>query len=175
MISFRKLTLADVHKLTDIDRSETIDILYRMHNGVLNETPAAHECPTWDEELTREMQGRFIHELQNDGVAVGAFDGELLVGFGVLAHQFRGREHDQLQIDLMFVSRRYRRQGIGTRIMNDLSVEARARGAKYLYISSTETRSAVSFYKSCGSQLADELDEELFEKEPNDIHMIKKL
>jgi hypothetical protein len=43
--------------------------------------------------------------------------------------------------------------------------------AKYLYISSMETESAVKFYRSCGSTITSEIDEELFEKEPHDIHM----
>lgn len=75
----------------------------------------------------------------------------------------------------MYVSREYRRQGIGTRILNQLSDEAKKRGAKNLYISSTETRSAVTFYKSNGSKLTNELDSELYEKEPKDIHMIKEI
>ncbi|WP_051967779.1 hypothetical protein [Brevibacillus thermoruber] len=36
---------------------------------------------------------------------------------------------------------------------------------------STETESAVKFYRSCGSTITSEIDEELFEKEPHDIHM----
>jgi len=59
--------------------------------------------------------------------------------------------------------------------MNELSKVALSRGAKYLYISSTETESAVNFYRSYGSQITNEVDKELFEKEPEDIHMIKRL
>ncbi|WP_213533735.1 hypothetical protein [Paenibacillus sp. J45TS6] len=39
------------------------------------------------------------------GAAIGSFDGERLIGFGVLAHRFRGKNQDQLQVDLMYVSR----------------------------------------------------------------------
>lgn len=108
-------------------------------------------------------------------MAYGAFDGERLVGLGVLAHQFRGEEKNQLQLDLMYVSRSYRRQGIGRQILAYLSAEARKRGAKSLYISSTETRSAVSFYQSQGSRITTDVDEELFTKEPKDVHMTKEL
>jgi ribosomal protein S18 acetylase RimI-like enzyme len=97
------------------------------------------------------------------------------VGFGVLADKFRGRENNQLQIDLMYVTREYRRQGIGRQILDLLSKVAIEKGAKYLYISSTETESAVKFYTSCGSTITSEVDEELFEKEPYDIHVLKKL
>jgi hypothetical protein len=86
-------------------------------------------------------------------MAVGAFDGDTLVGFGVLAYQWRGDHRDYGRV----------------------AEEARKRGAKYLFISSTDTRSAVSFYKSNGSQLTDDVDPELFQKEPKDIHMLLRL
>ncbi|NEZ44983.1 GNAT family N-acetyltransferase [Paenibacillus alvei] len=172
MINYQVMTEAQVEKLKEIDRSEHIDLIYEMHDGKMTEIHANHECPNWDIELLQEMEVRYVFELQNGGMAVGAFDGDTLVGFGVLAHQWRGEQRDQLQVDLMYVSRNYRRQGIGSRIMNELAEEARRRGAKHLYVSSTETRSAVSFYKSNGSQLTDEVDPELFQKEPKDIHML---
>lgn len=175
MITYQTMTHDQVKKLKEIDRSEHIDLIYEMQNGKLVEAFTNHECPNWNEDLTREIQERYLFELQNEGLAIGAFDGDILVGFGVLAHKFRGRNREQLQVDLMYVSRNYRRQGIGTQIMNELSIEARKRGARYLYISSTETRSAVSFYKRNGSQLTEELDKELFNKEPKDIHLIRKL
>ncbi|MEK3982837.1 GNAT family N-acetyltransferase [Paenibacillus sp. FSL K6-3166] len=109
------------------------------------------------------------------GTAFGAFDGDKLVGFGVLAHMIRGYDNDSLKIDLMYVTREYRRKGIGSLIMESLSTVAIEKGAKHLYISSTETESAVKFYTSHGSAITSEIDLELFEKEPNDIHMIKKL
>ncbi|TVX96294.1 GNAT family N-acetyltransferase [Cohnella terricola] len=175
MITIKTMTQDQASKLKEIDRSEHIDLIYEMHKGRVVETFKNHECSNWSEDLLKEIQERYLFELSNGGIAIGAFDGESLVGFGVLAHKFRGRNKDQLQIDLMYVTRNYRRLGIGTQIMNELSNEARKRGAEYLYISSTETKSAVSFYKQNGSQIAEEIDEELFTKEPKDIHMIRKL
>lgn len=158
-----------------IDRSETINKIYKMNDGVLEEIDAGHECPSWDDAHKAELIDRFEKELQSGGMAFGAFDGETLAGFGVLGHRLRGRNQDRLQVDLMYVSRAYRRQGIGTRIMEELSREARKRGASYLYISSTETESAVNFYRASGGHITDQVDEELFRMEPEDIHMLKKL
>ncbi|QHT59589.1 GNAT family N-acetyltransferase [Paenibacillus lycopersici] len=175
MITYQAMHQEQVGKLLEIDRSEYIDLVYEMRDGALTEIPAGHECPTWPEEAIAEIQARFLYEIQHGGLALGAFDGDRLIGFGVLAHRFRGRALNRLQIDLMFVTRDYRRQGIGRRIFGRLRDEAKSRGAEYLYISSTETRSAVSFYKSNGSALAAEVDDELFAKEPHDIHMVVKL
>lgn len=175
MITFQVLSKEQSNKLKDIDRSEAIDLIYEMKNGHLLEIQTNHECANWDEDIFKEIQERFRIELSNGGMSIGAFHDDVLVGFGVLAPTFRGENKDQLQIDLMYVSRKYRRQGIGTRIMNELSSEARRRGAKYLYISSTETRSAVTFYQSNGGQLTENADKELYEKEPMDIHMVIEL
>ncbi|MFC4306469.1 GNAT family N-acetyltransferase [Cohnella boryungensis] len=175
MITYQTMSPDQVSKLQEIDRSEHIDLIYEMNNGELIERGMNHQCPNWNEELLREIQERFLFEIDHGGTALGAFDGDRLVGFGVLAHKFRGRDKDQLQIDLMYVTSDYRRRGIGTQIMKTLSNEAFKRGARFLYISSTETRSAVSFYTHNGSRIAEEIDKELFDKEPKDIHMIKKL
>ncbi|CAH0118670.1 MULTISPECIES: GNAT family N-acetyltransferase [unclassified Paenibacillus] len=175
MIEYRYMTQEQADKLQEIDRSEYIDVIYEMRDGIVTERKAGHDCANWNETELTEIKQRYLYELQNGGLAIGAFDGNRLAGFGVLAHTFRGMNRDRLQIDLMYVSKNYRRQGIGSNILNRLAAEAKGRGAKYLYISSTETGSAVSFYKRNGSQIADEIDEELFLKEPKDIHMIKRL
>ncbi|WP_282942640.1 GNAT family N-acetyltransferase [Paenibacillus sp. RC67] len=175
MISVIQMKLDESYKIRDIDRSETIELFYKCKDGILEEIKAGHECPNWKEDNYQEIISRFEYELSNGGMAYGAFDEDKLVGFGVLAHKFRGKEHNQLQIDLMYVTREYRRQGIGRQIIGLLSKAAIEKGAKYLYISSTETESAVKFYSSCGSTVTSEIDEELFEKEPYDIHMLKKL
>ncbi|MFB9329426.1 GNAT family N-acetyltransferase [Paenibacillus aurantiacus] len=175
MITIKPMGLEDAPRIRDIDRSETIGSVYTCANGVMEETKAGHECPNWQEDDYTAIMSRFERELRSGGTAYGAYDGETLVGFGVLASTFRGKEQDQLQLDLMYVTRAYRRQGIGSRIMDALSETAIAKGAKSLYISSTETESAVKFYASRGSAPTDEVDEELFAMEPLDIHMVKRL
>ncbi|GIP39055.1 hypothetical protein J31TS4_23350 [Paenibacillus sp. J31TS4] len=175
MISITEMKLEDSYRIRDIDRSETIEMIYECLDGKLLERSLPHECPNWDEAHYREIIERYEYELRNGGTAFGAYDGETLVGFGVLAHKFRGNDNNQLQLDLMYVSRKYRRQGIGSRIFHELSQVAVEKGASQLYISSTETESAVKFYSSLGSSVTSEVDEELFRKEPHDIHMTKSL
>lgn len=172
MVTFRKMVAEESVKIKEIDRSETINLIYVQQGPDIVEVVTDLECVRWDEDQIRQLEERYHFELINGGTAVGSFDNELLVGFGVLAHNFRGANRDQLQVDLMYVSQNYRRQGIATRIIQELSWIAKRKGAKYLYISSTETESAVNFYRSCGSAAAEEIDPELFEKEPKDIHMI---
>ncbi|WP_309120667.1 GNAT family N-acetyltransferase [Paenibacillus sp.] len=174
-LRYKELKPEDAFRVAEIDRSETIERTYALTDGALTSTPARIESPSWDEKAAQEMIERFARELLAGGTAVGCFEGERLVGFGVLSGAFRGDRRDRLAVDLMYVSRSHRRRGIGTRILRELSAVAADRGAKQLYISSTETESAVCFYRKNGSVPTPEVDPELFEKEPYDIHMVIKL
>ncbi len=174
-ISYQFMTQDQVSKLREIDRSEYIDSVYEVQEGELIDSKVDYECENWDAETLAEIESRFLFELKHEGVALGAFDGNTLVGFGVLAHQRRGEHQDMLQTDLMYVSRAYRRQGIATTILDELSKVAKEKGASYLYISSTETKSAVSFYTNNGGKITNVVEQDLFTKEPEDIHLIKKL
>ncbi|QDH20429.1 GNAT family N-acetyltransferase [Saccharibacillus brassicae] len=172
---FRKMNPDDADHLGQLDRSEKIEQICRIENGQEIWTPAGHECPTWNEAQLAELRLRYIGELERGGAAIGAYSGGMLAGFGVLGHRPLGSEGDMLQVDLLYVGRPYRRRGIGRRLMELLSREASLRGAKALYISSTESRSAVGFYRSFGSEIAAEPDPELFAREPLDIHLVRKL
>jgi len=171
----REMKLEEAEKIKEIDRSEKINLIYENSDAGLKEVSTDHECPTWDTRELDQLLERFRIEITAGGIAYGAFENDCLIGFGVLGHKLRGKNKDQLQIDLMYVTRSFRRKGIGKQLMNELSKEAKNRGAKFLYISSTETESAVNFYQNCGSELTDEIDQELFDLEPNDIHMLKRL
>ena len=113
--------------------------------------------------------------MDEGGTMFGALDGERLAGVAVLGGRFRGKNRDQLQLVFMHVGNGYRRQGIGSRLMALAGELARARGARYLYISATPSQSAIGFYLSHGSELAPEVDEELLALEPEDIHLLKAL
>lgn len=175
MISYRTLTIDFSDRLSEIDRSEFIDKVYEMKEGELQQKDAKEEYPGWSNAELKEIQAQYRYELTHGGLAIGAFFKNILVGFGVLGHRFMGDDFDQLPVDLMYVSRSFRRKGIGSEILKMLGAEAKSRGAGYLYISSTETNSAVSFYHKNGSVVTRVVDALLFDKEPKDIHMVKKL
>jgi GNAT superfamily N-acetyltransferase len=175
VITIRQMYIEEAYKIGDIDRSEFIESTFKMKDGKLEQIAAGHESLSWDNAQISGLIFRFKQEVDGGGHAVGAYEGEQLIGFGLLGHKIRGVNKDQLQVDLLYVSRGCRRQGIGRRIMDELSQEARRRNAAYLYISSAETQSAVQFYRGYGGELAKEVDPELFAREPEDIHMLKKL
>lgn len=79
------------------------------------------------------------------------------------------------QLDALFVDKDHRQQGIAAHLTKLLEEQARADGHKRLYVSATESKSAVGFYTSQGFIPTQDTHPELFALEPNDIHMIKIL
>ena len=82
---------------------------------------------------------------------------------------------DMAQLDALFVDKNHRQQGIAAQLTKLLEEQAIADGHKRLYVSATESQSAVGFYTSQGFVPTLDVHPELYALEPNDIHMIKIL
>jgi predicted N-acetyltransferase YhbS len=101
----------------------------------------------------------------------GLFEGGKLIAVVILDNKFIGRRADLLQLKFLHVSSAYRGQGLGLRLFNLAVDRARAQGAKGLYISATPSENTIDFYLQRGSVVTAEPDPELFELEPEDIHL----
>ena len=94
-----------------------------------------------------------------------------MVAVIVLESRFIGRAKDQLQLKFMHVATRHRKQGLGRALFQKVVERARELGANRLYISAAPTENAVDFYLHVGCQVTREIEAELLELEPDDIHM----
>lgn len=86
-------------------------------------------------------------------------------------NEFIGRNKDQLNLTGLWVSKQYRKMGIGKALVELVKNKAREMGARKLYVSATPSQNTVKFYMNRGFRLAKEINEKLFELEPEDIHM----
>jgi GNAT superfamily N-acetyltransferase len=109
------------------------------------------------------------------GTFLGVFDGEALIGIGVVESAWVGRAGDQMQLAYLYVSHGYRGRGVGTRLFEAAAAIAREAGASALYVSATPTENTVDFYLHRGCVLAPEPDPRLLAKEPDDIHLVHPL
>jgi ribosomal protein S18 acetylase RimI-like enzyme len=165
----------EVSKIRDIDRSEQIRTGYEYTGGQLQQMEVHWDTPTWltdgGGDHTIAAQINFCRDhLQRSGRMYGAFDGEKLVGIGIIQQEIR---EGIAQLAYLHVSNQYRRKGIGVHIAEELTREAQRAGAQKMYVSATPTASAVGFYLSCGFEPVEAPIPELFELEPEDIHMMK--
>ncbi len=176
-MELKSLPVTDMDRIGEIDRSEHIDLTYAVIDGEIIASEADIDSPRWLEEGTGEhsvgeMIGFCRAHLAAGAEAIGAFDGDALVGIGIIQYEVRPQV---AQFALLHVSKEQRRNGIASLIATKIEEAAIRAGAHKLYVSATPTRSAVSFYRSRDFQLSDDPIPELLELEPEDIHMVKEL
>lgn len=176
-IEIRWMSPEEIEKIRQIDRSETIRSGYRVADGQLQEIAVEWDVPPWhtgeDGPHSMEEQVQFCRDHLGRGAWMcGAFDGERLVGIGIHTPDLRpGMD----QLAYLHVSHGYRHRGIGYKIAAEIERHALDRGATRLYVSATPSASAVGFYQKFGFKPVEKPLPELFDLEPEDIHMMKLL
>jgi len=170
-MEIRLVERKEIEKVRKISKREVVEQLYYYKNGTLIIENEFIDDPGWTlaevEEHVRDLYTVF----DLGGSLYGAFDGDKMAGIGVLGNKFIGSTKDQLQVIFLHVDADYRNQGIGTDLMKRIIERAKAQGAKKLYISATPSKNTIDFYLGLGCQLTTELIPELFELEPEDIHL----
>ncbi|MFO7881488.1 MAG: GNAT family N-acetyltransferase [Kosmotogaceae bacterium] len=169
-IHYREVSREEISKLKELDRTEYIDYIYKYDNGSLVKRPLNMTIPKWNSSKEEEFIENLTKRLDGGGKAFGAFDKEKMVGVSVLGDKTWG---NIAHLSFLHVSSEYRKQGIGRRLIELVENEAVHRGYSRLYVSATESVSTVNFYMNYGFKLAKKVIKELYEEEPNDIHLIK--
>ena len=172
--SYRWMDPDEVVRVGEIDRSERIRTGYEYRDGQLVKMDVNWDTPSFlmegESEHTVGAQIEFCRgHLQQNARMFGAFDDDKLVGLGLVTPNIRP---GIAQLAYLHVSNAYRRLGIGARITQELIEEAIRWGAKKVYVSAMPSGSAVGFYRSQGFEPVDTPIPELFDLEPEDIHMM---
>ena len=170
----RRLSAEDVSLVAAIDRSEHVDVQYRVIGGQLQQVPPVMtEIPAWDptgsgpHSVAAEIE--FCRSIvARGGVLLGAFDAQRTVGLAIVHPSF---EPLLAWLAFLHVSRPHRRRGTA-QALRDAAIEIPAvAGAESIYVSATPTESAVGFYLRQGCRLARPVYADLFAAEPEDIHL----
>lgn len=176
VVNVRRLEASDVALVASIDRSEHVEVQYRMENGRLVEVPALiADIPAWDPDDSGQnsvaSHMAFYASVVADGAALfGAFDDDGdLMGLASVHPTF---EPGLAWLAALHVSRIHRRRGAASALWNASVAVAREAGARSLYVSATPTGSAIGFYLGRGCRLADPVHPRLFADEPEDIHLV---
>ena len=163
--------------MSEIDRSETIDAVYvqqgspsraaarRLQLAAVGSGGRGRALRLRDARGSRGWSER-------GAAALGAFAGDRLVGIGlVLPHLRPGIA----QLAFLYVSAGYRGRGLGGRLSDELERIARDAGDRSLVVSATPSLNTVRFYRQRGFEPMDEPLPELYELEPEDVHLEKSL
>lgn len=170
-VVIRRLERNEIRQIWNIDRREVIEKVYYLEDGGLVLKPEYYDMQGWPPGEP-ELYTPILYDcFDRGGTFYGAFQGSRLIGAVVLESKFIGREGDQLQMKLLHISREYRGKGLGRKLFEKAVAKARKLGAKRLYVSATPSQNTVEFYLHMGCIVTEEVDEDLFELEPEDIHL----
>jgi GNAT superfamily N-acetyltransferase len=129
------------------------------------------DVPDWPPSKKQERIADLQQDYDRGATFLGAFDGPALAGMAVLDHHPLRSGVGRLNLIGLWVSQPYRGQGVGKTLLRRAAQAARERGARALYVSATPSEHTVRFYMALGCQRAAPVDPQLFEKEPQDIHL----
>jgi predicted N-acetyltransferase YhbS/catechol 2,3-dioxygenase-like lactoylglutathione lyase family enzyme len=161
----------EIKEIWQIDRSELIEAVYQFVDGKLVRRSERHQARGWPPGMPERETPILEDCFDRGGWFRGAFDDGRLIGVAVLESRFIGTGSDRLQLRFLHVGNGYRDRGVGARLFEDAAAEAHRRGASRLYISATPSEHTIKFYLGLGCTLAAEPEPELFELEPEDIHL----
>jgi ribosomal protein S18 acetylase RimI-like enzyme len=176
-IRYRRLERHDLARLGEIDRTERIEAIYRQDGERLVERGVDRQAPPWFEEGDAEhsvaFEKRFCERhLEAGAEGVVALDGDRLVGIGLVTP---GVRPGVAQLAFLYVSNGHRGTGIGGTLTRELERIARGADGETIVVSATPSAATVRFYLGQGfTPMAHPLPE-LYELEPDDVHMSKKL
>ena len=176
-IEYRRLAREELSLVGEIDRTERIDALYVQHGTRLELRVGNWSAPPWDpdgdgEHSVAAQRRALEHYVDAGAIALGALEGGRLVGVGVVVLDVRP---DISQLAYLHVSDGYRARGIGGRLSDELEDIARAAGETSMVVSATPSLGTVRFYERRGFEPTAEPLPELYELEPEDVHMWKRL
>jgi len=176
-VTIRPLASGELGRVAEIDRSEQIDLIYVQRGAELEGRPGDWSAPGWDldgdgEHSVRTHTRDLVHYVEAGGAALGAFDGDHMVGIGAVVPHIRP---GIAQLAWLHVTNGRRDAGIGRRLCEALEAIAREAGDERIVVSATPSEHTVTFYRRRGYEVMAEPLAELLEREPDDIHLGKPL
>jgi ribosomal protein S18 acetylase RimI-like enzyme len=177
VIAIRRLEPAELARVGEIDRTERIDRVYVQRGTELDVVEGDFSAQPWHREGDGEHS--VAHQVEEcerwtaaGGVALGAFDGERLVGMGIVVPHVRP---GIAQLAFLHVSDGFRDRGIGRHLSDELDAIACAAGDTTMVVSATPSANTVDFYRRRGYAPTASPLPELLEREPEDVHLEKRL
>jgi GNAT superfamily N-acetyltransferase len=175
--SYRRLDVGELGRVREIDRTETIDTLFVQHGERLETKHGDFSAAPWDPVGTgvhsvAAQQAELERYVERGSVCIGAFDGDTLVGIGVARFHVRV---GVAQLAYLHVSHGARGQGVGIALTAEIERLVREAGDSALVVSATPSENTVRFYLRRGfTPMAQPLPE-LYELEPEDVHLEKRI
>lgn len=138
------------------------------------ETTKACELREWDTEKRIWIRKYFREQIARGGLIVGAFCGDVLVGFCSVDGYLYGATAKYANLTMLFVDDEFKRKGIGKALFKAACKCALINGADKLFISAIPSVETIAFYFNMGCTDAREIITNYIDTE-NDRYLEYKL
>lgn len=156
-----------------ISRRELITQMYIQHQQHLELVDCFFDVQHWDSYHLENDPPKLKQLYEQGALFIGAFDAaEKLVGVSVVSNQIIADYPNAKLLHYFYVDADHQGQGIGAKLMQAAKESAKQLGANQLYISATPSRRTVDFYIKHGAQPLSLPDQQLWQLEPEDIHLL---
>lgn len=170
MLAYREMEITEAERIAQIDAANYIENAWRRDASgnyrLVRIDWTGGELPNGYAWHLR----RFRETLSNGGTVFGCFEGDTLVGYAAVNGTVFGGQRYVL-LDQLFVSNRYRGQGIGGTLFRLCAEQAGTLGARKLYLCAASAEKTITFYHKLGCVPAVEPDRRLMEEDINDIQL----
>jgi len=169
-ILYRQLGITEAGRIREIDASQFIGRAWRDVDGVKQLVEINYQDP----DFPNGYENHFValqETITGGGSALGAFDGDKLVGFCTVNTDIFGTLRRYALLDQIFVSLPYRAKGIGRQLFMRSVTEAKQFGADAYYICAGSSEETLVFYQAIGCAEADEINTKLYESDTRDIQL----
>jgi GNAT superfamily N-acetyltransferase len=96
-------------------------------------------------------------QIERGGAVIAAFEANELIGFGSIDGYLFGNTAKYANLTMLFVDDRWKRNGIGSKIFDEICKHAERMKADKLFISAIPAVETVDFYLHIGCQDANEI------------------
>lgn len=158
----------NTHSLDRFVRHQQVKECWRKVDGQWKLVPIEF-AENWSVEQCQKIAADVALHMVKDQTAIGAFDGEEVVGFITVSHSIFGNTAKYVELVCFQVSEPYRGKKIGKALFQQACAEAKRLGADKLYISAHSSQESQAAYQALGCVHAAEINRKLAEEEPCDV------
>lgn len=161
--------------LIDFDRYQETKSVWYTTNQTNVKTKDDSFIDQWSLEQKKGISLYLKRCIKEGGGVAAAFEGSQIVGFANVENRFFGSANQYVPLPFIHVSNFYRGEGIGKQLFYQCCEIAKDLGAEKIYIGAHPAVETQCFYQSVGCILAQEVNDEIYQKEPLDLQLEKLL